>query len=453
MIACHHKRWAAVTRYMALESFSSSGSAQSVVSVGPTPSVNRIIVLDILRGFALLGILFVNILSFSGIWSGSQEWTGYADQAVQDLIQFFGRGKFLSLFAILFGIGFAMQIDRLAAQTNQHLRIYGRRLLVLFMFGVLHFVLDPLGVLSLYAMCGALLLLFRRVSSKALLLWALLIMPLPYLHTAVVSTLATMEPPAQTLEDAEEREPQASQQDDNEDADSDSGASWNPYVGERAVIVYSNGKLSEVLAYNTQFTINRWTSSWVNYLWMTVPLPLMLVGFFIGRSKILERQHDDIPKLRTVFWLGLGVGIACTWYSGVLFGRASMAGWDPWIWFAGSVLWAMAALLMALAYATGILLLVRREFWKTCLAPLKAVGRFALTNYLLQTLICTTLFYSYGLGLYGKVSPAYAVLLVIAIYLLQVALSSLWSRRFKFGPAEWLWRSMTYGRLQPIRIT
>ena len=438
---------------MVLESSSSSGSAHSVVPIGPTPSGNRIIVLDILRGFALLGILLVNIMSFSGIWSGGQEWTGYADQAVQGFIQFFVRGKFLSLFAILFGIGFAMQINRLTAKTNQHLWIYGRRLLALFMFGALHRVLDPLEVLNLYAMCGALLLLFRRVSLKALVLWALLIIPLPYLHTAVVSSLATVEPPAQTLEDAEEPEPQASQQDDNGDADSDSGASWNPYVGERAVRVYSDGELSEVLAYNTQFTINRWTSSWVNYLWMTVPLPLMLVGFFIGRSKILERQHDVIPKLRSTFWLGLGVGIAGTWYSGVLFGRAAVVGWDPWIWFAGSVLWAMAAWLMALGYTAGIVLLVQREFWKKCLEPLQAVGRFALTNYLLQTLICTTIFYSYGFGLYGKVSPASAVLLVIAIYLLQVALSSLWARQFRFGPAEWLWRSITYGRLQPIRIT
>ncbi len=392
-------------------------------------------------------------MSFSGIWPGGQEWTGYADQAVQGFIEFLARGKFLSMFAMLFGIGFAMQIDRLAATTNQHLRIYGRRLLVLFVIGLLHFVLDPLGVLSLYAMCGALLLLFRRASSKALLLWALLIMPLPYLHTAVVSTLATMEPLAQTLEDTEEPEPQASQQDDNGDADSDSGVSWNPYAGERAVRVYSEGELSEVLAYNTQFTINRLTSSWVNYLWMTVTLPLMLVGFFIGRSKILERQLDEIPRLRRTFWLGLGVGITGMWYSGVLFERATMTGWDPWIWFAGSVLWAVAGWLMALGYAAGIvLLLLRREFWKTCLIPLQAVGRFALTNYLLQTLICTTIFYSYGLGLYGKVSPGYAVLLVLAIYLLQVVLSSLWSRRFRFGPAEWLWRSATYGRLQPMRI-
>ena len=437
---------------MALESVSSSGSADSVVPVGPTPSGSRIIVLDILRGFALLGILLVNIMSFSGVWSGSQEWTGYADQAVQGFIQFFVRGKFLSLFAILFGIGFAIQIDRLAAKKNQHLWIYGRRLLVLFSFGVLHLILDPAEVLNLYAMCAALLLLFRRVSLKALLLWALLIMPLPYLHTAVVSTLVTVEPPAQTLEDAEEPKPQESQQADDGGANSDSGVSWNPYVGERAVRVYSEGELSEVLAYNMQFSINRWTSSWVNYLWMTVPLPLMLVGFFIGRSKILERQHDEIPKLRRVFWLGLGVGIACTWYSGILFGRATMAGWDPWIWLAGSVLWAVAGWLMAVGYAAGIVLIVQREFWKSCLEPLQAVGRFALTNYLLQTLICTTIFYSFGLGLYGKVSPVYAVLLVIAIYLLQVALSSLWSRRFRFGPAEWLWRSITYGRLQPMRI-
>jgi uncharacterized protein len=217
--------------------------------------------------------------------------------------------------------------------------------------------------------------------------------------------------------------------------------------------VYSDGDLSEVLAYNTQFSIDRFTSSWVSYLWMTVPLPLMLIGFLIGRSKILERQHEAIPKFRKAFWLGLGAGIAGTWYSGVLFARATMAGWDPWIWFAGSVLWAFAAVLMALGYAAGITLLVQREFWKTCLKPLQAVGRFALTNYLLQTLICTTIFYSYGLGLYGKVSPAYAVLLVVAIYLLQVALSSLWSRRFRYGPVEWLWRSATYGRLQPMRIT
>jgi len=438
---------------MALES-SSSRSTHSAAWVGPTAPGNRIVALDVLRGFALLGILFVNIMSFSGIASLGQEWTGFADKAVQGFIQFFVRGKFLSLFAILFGIGFVMQIARLEEKTGHYLWTYGRRLLVLYLFGVAHRVLDPAEVLYGYAICGALLLLFRRVSLKALLLWALLLVPLPYLHTAIVSTLATVEPSSQVLEEAEQTEQQTNQQVEDEDEDTDSGNSWNPYAGERAVRVHSEGDLSEVLAYNIQFSVTRATSSWVNYLWgPPVLLPLLLVGAFIGRRRIIERIHDEIPLLRKAFWIGLGFGIAGTWFGKVLFGWAAMDGWDPWLWFAGSVLWVLASWSMALGYAAGIVLLVQRNFWQLCLRPLQAVGRLALTNYLLQTLICTTLFYSYGLGLYGKVGPAVAALLAIAIYLLQVALSSFWVRRFQFGPAEWLWRSITYGRLQPMRIT
>ncbi len=439
---------------MALESLSSSGSAHSVVPVGPTSPGNRIVALDVLRGFALLGILFVNIMHFSGVASVGQEWTGFADKAVQGFIQFFVRSKFLTMFAMLFGIGFAMQIARLEEKTGHYLWTYGRRLLVLCLFGVAHNVLDPAEVLYGYAIFGAFLLLFRRVSLKALLLWALLLMPLPYLHAAIVSTLATAETPSQVLEEAEQTEQQTNQQVEIEDEDTDSGNSWNPYAGERAIRVHSEGDLSEVLAYNIQFFINRHTSSWVNYLWGgPVLLPLMLLGVFIGRRRIMERIHDEIPLLRKAFWIGLGFGIAGTWFSKILFGWAAMADWDPWIGFAGNMLRVLANWGMALGYGAGIVLLIQRDFWKKCLAPLQAVGRLALTNYLLQTLICTTLFYAYGLGLYGMFGPAAAGLLAIAIYLFQVALSLLWTRRFQFGPAEWLWRSITYGRLQPMRIT
>ena len=153
---------------MALES-SSSGSAQSAAWVGPTSPGKRIVALDVLRGFALLGILFVNIMDFGGVGSLGQESTGFADKAVQGFIQFFVRNKFLSMFAMLFGIGFAMQIARLEEKTGHYLWTYGRRLLVLFLFGAAHLVLDPAEVLNVYAYCGVLLLLFRRVSLKALL--------------------------------------------------------------------------------------------------------------------------------------------------------------------------------------------------------------------------------------------------------------------------------------------
>jgi len=97
--------------------------------------------------------------------------------------------------------------------------------------------------------------------------------------------------------------------------------------------------------------------------------------------------------------------------------------------------------------------LAQREAWKKRLAPLGAVGRLALSNYLLQSLVCTTIFYSYGLGLFGKVGPALGLALTVLIFALQIPLSVWWMKRFRFGPAEWLWRTLTYGRLQPMRVS
>jgi uncharacterized protein len=108
-------------------------------------------------------------------------------------------------------------------------------------------------------------------------------------------------------------------------------------------------------------------------------------------------------------------------------------------------------LALSFFYASVIILLAQRQPWKTRLAPLAAVGRMALSNYLFQSLVCTTIFYGYGLGLFGKVGPAAGVGLTFAIYAMQIPLSLWWLRRFRFGPMEWVWRSLTYGRLQPMR--
>jgi uncharacterized protein len=276
-------------------------------------------------------------------------------------------------------------------------------------------------------------------------------MPLPFLHLTIVSTIDTADTSSQVIEEAEQIEVQTSQQVEADNDSTDSDFSWNNYTGDRAVRVRSEGDLAEVLIFHIQYAVHRYTSSWVNYLWdIFGPLSIMLVGVFIGRRRILERSHDEIPVLRKTCWLGLGFGMVGTWYSLVLGGWATMI---DWFWFASNVLFTLAAWSLALGYGAGIVLLSQRDFWGKCLTPLQAVGRMALTNYLLQTLICTTLFYSYGFGLYGKVGPVDAFLLAIAIYLLQVAFSLLWINRFRFGPAEWLWRSLTYGRLQPMRIT
>lgn len=108
--------------------------------------------------------------------------------------------------------------------------------------------------------------------------------------------------------------------------------------------------------------------------------------------------------------------------------------------------------LLALGYAAALALLAQRPRWAARLAPLGAAGRLALTNYLAQSLICTTLFYGYGAGLFGQVGAAAGILIAIAIYALQLLWSVWWLRHFRFGPAEWLWRTLTYGRAQPMRL-
>ena len=152
---------------------------------------------------------------------------------------------------MLFGMGFAMQIVRLEKKTDHYFWTYGRRLLVLFLFGMAHLVLAS-DIINRYAICGALLLFFRRVSLKGLLLWALLLMPLPYLHLAIVSTLATAETPSNMLEEAEPTEQQSNQQLEDENGDTDSGFSWNLYKGERARRVMGGQGVDGTLAQRIQ---------------------------------------------------------------------------------------------------------------------------------------------------------------------------------------------------------
>lgn len=388
----------------------------------PTPTKDRIVALDVLRGFALLGILFVNILNFSGVTNTNQVETGPVDDFVSSFIQFFVRSKFLSMFAMLFGIGFVIQIARVRKSTSDHLAIYGRRLLILLFIGMAHLFFDPAEVLFTYAFCGALLLLFHKVSAIGLLVWALVLMTLPYLHTAIVTTFGI----------------------------TSGTANWNPYVGEIAVQVYSTGSFTEVLSYNSQFALNARTS-WVGYLWMTVPLPLMLVGAYIGRRGLLERIHEHMPLIRKGLWIGIASGIAGTYLGRVIFALAAADGWDPWLAFVASLAWVLGGWAMALGYAAGIVLLLQHAFAQRFLRPLQAVGKLALSNYLLQTLICTTIFYGYGGGLYGSLGASAIILMALFIYTLQVVLSTAWAKQFRFGPVEWLWRSLTYGSMQPMR--
>lgn len=428
--------------------------AAADVAVEPRSGGERIVALDALRGFALLGILLVNIMSFSGINALGAEAEG-ANRMAADLIRFFVQGKFLSLFAILFGISVCLQTTRLREKGAGLFPIWWRRLAVLFVIGLLHTLLDPAEVLAVYALCAVLLPIFRKLSGKAVLLVAVVLMGLPYLQTAIVTPVYVAE---RAAEDAPDTPSEASSTGHAEEAPEpaapDEGAAtepqeeemhaWNPYLGGLAIGVHSSGTFAEVVDYNRRFTTQRWTGSWVAYLWMTVPLPLMMVGMLIGRSGVLTRLDQEKARLEKVFWLGLGGGIVLGILVLALFDLAGKSGWNPWIAFPASWLFSLSGLIMALAYSAGLILLLQRRIGVILQAALAPVGRMALTNYLVQTIICTFLFYGFGLGLYGHVGASQAALIAVAIFAMQIVISWLWLRAFRFGPVEWVWRMATY---------
>jgi len=154
--------------------------------------------------------------------------------------------------------------------------------------------------------------------------------------------------------------------------------------------------------------------------------------------------------IRKLCWWSLGIGLAGNTVF-VLTVDSSVFS-DPTLASGiGAIGYLIGAPALCFFYMSVIVLLNQQPKWETRFAILAPAGRMALTNYLLQSVICTTIFYSYGFGLYDKVGPAACIILTILVYMIQVPLSIWWLKRFQFGPMEWLWRSLTYWRVQPMR--
>lgn len=381
--------------------------------IRPTTPAERILVIDILRGWAIFGILVVNMLHVSGYALFRENWTGSIDEAVAWSIQFFFRIKFVTLFSALFGLGFFLQAIRGESREINVIPLYLRRLLFLFLFGLLHVTLAPLEVLHQYALLGTLLLLFRFRSNPTILVAAVFFLLLPYVLLIVA-----------------------------------------PGVGQRPpgpdARLYSEGGIWEIGRFHFgQFLEQR--SSLVGYVWMLAILPLMLLGLYVGKRGILQDVTAHLRLIRKSLRWGLAWGLGLTSMATVL-PSVSDPAWAQWASLIAGVAFSVGGVGLSLFYASALVLLAQREKWKRRLAPLAAVGRMALTNYLLQTLISTSIFFGYGLGLYGTVGPTACLALTTLVFAFQVVFSVWWIGRFRFGPAEWLWRTLTYGKLQPIRL-
>jgi uncharacterized protein len=413
--------------------------APDITEIAPIAPKQRVEVLDILRGFAIFGILLVNMAFFNSSFytqiTGLAQPSGMLDQLARWGIAFFAEGKFYSIFSFLFGLGMAIQYLRFQATGQHFVPFYLRRLGVLLLFGLIHAYLFWVGdILLLYTVLGVVvLLLFRNGKPRTLLIWTGVFLLVPILLNAGLYGL--IELGRMTPQGAAMIEQSLAEQ-----------TRHYQTLAAQADQVYANGSFAEITQQRVRdmlMVYGTWPFIGFNVL------ATMVLGLYVGKQRIWENLTDHMPLIRKVWRWGLIVGVlgnALYVVAGDATNR-TLPSLQLLLALTGQTLGAPA---LALFYMTSLILLFQRPAWHRRLRPLAYVGRMAISNYLLQTLICTTLFYSYGFGLYGQIDVLTGVGLTVVIYVLQIPLSRLWLSRFRFGPIEWLWRTLSYGQRQPL---
>jgi uncharacterized protein len=427
-----------------------TAATPAAAELGPVRPAERIAEMDILRGFALLGICVINLPGFYAPWSlegsGAVElFPGRLDTAVVWLVNFLGSGKFNSMFSFLFGVGFAIQMDRAAARGAPFAGMYLRRLLTLLAFGLAHvaFLWDG-DVLHLYAAIGLPLILVRKLPDRWLWAIAALCALLPVGHGLV--KMARDEKPPRTAEQRLER-----------------GLEQLRIYGKGEYVIpridkdIATGVLKPPLHMTGESTyprvvadrIGEWAFEYRHgaaWFWPIMGTTLV-IGFIAGRRRFFQDIPGHLPIIRKITWWSGGIGLALA----AAFATSELLaprGGDriTALEAVASVLYILNRPILCAFYMGVIVLLAQRPVWRAALSPLASVGRMPLTNYLMQSVIASTLFFGYAFGLFYRIGPAVGVLIAFAIYAAQVAYSAWWMARFRFGPMEWLWRTLTYGR-------
>ncbi len=425
-------------------------------SAGPVTAGERIGSLDTLRGVAILGILVMNIYAFA------MPFIGYVDplriggtEAINVGTWIFTHilfdQKFISIFAMLFGAGLVLMTERAEARGASPRRFYFRRQLWLVVIGAIHGYLIWFGdILFAYAVIGMVVYRARKWQPRTLIIVACLLLPVTALLNfgnaammeKVMGEVAEIEAlqaggeeldeeQLQVLEDWEKQRAFAFPTDDDVQKEIDAyRGSYIDAVRHRAPIVAM-----------MQFFMVLFYGLWRISALMLIGMALMKLGVLTG-----ERSSGYYLRWTLAFY---AVGLPLTVFSAV---DLHAHGFDQlYVMRAGGLANYFGSLLVALGHVGLVMWLTKTGTLRALVDRFAAVGRMALSNYLAHSVILTTVFYGYGLGLYGSVPRFWQMGFVVAVIGLQLLWSPWWLKRFRFGPAEWLWRSLTYGKKQPMR--
>ncbi|MGF7215119.1 uncharacterized protein GGR92_001259 [Spirosoma lacussanchae] len=402
----------------------------------PVSKPSRIQVVDALRAFALLGILIAHVSVWfdGGPLPGSVyqiNSQGTANMVAQTFVGIFISGKFYTFFSFLFGLSFALMLTRSTDSDGTFLRRFAWRLLILGAIGFLHHLHWRGDILSIYAMLGFGMLLFRNVPTR----WVL-----------VAAILLVLNVPAQIRNNYNQfvaPQPTKTQNEQRQKEDEK--------LVEANYKVIKQGTYAEVVRVNlSEFKTKMQFQFESGRIYIT--LGFFLLGLYAGRRRLFQQLSEYRPFFRQLTrYTGLLVlGIILLFVATILtLGPNSQPPKVIEVIF--GFLFDLGNAALTVFYISGLTLLFQRLSWQRVVSPLAAVGKMALTNYILQSVIGTLLFYGYGLGLIGEIGTATVLLLTIPIFLVQVLFSQFLLSRFHYGPLEWLWRSLTYLKSQPMQ--
>lgn len=384
---------------------------------------DRIYVLDVLRGVANLGILIANITSFatpgfSTQFSSNVPERTHAEWLFDAFSLVFVNGKFRSILAILFGVGLWMQYERRSGEGTWPWS-YLKRTALLLALGLLHGYLIWYGdILALYALIAAMTMIFVK-SKDQTLWWMIVVLAANAFVTAVVLLFLMLR--FYGTSGAQEW---------------DLGQAWSIFTSAGETAVYQSGSWVQQLGVRAIFYS---ITLVLNLVIGPLILPLFLFGLLLARHGVLQAPSEHSAYRKWCLLLGFGVGLPLSLFGFIpMSARAAESVQMAFETFVGP--------LLALGYLMLVAVVVEKGWLRGITSVLAKVGRVALSAYLLQSLLCTFVFYSWGLGLFGKLSPAGLVFVIAGAWIADILFAFVWLRFFRMGPVEWLWRSVSEGK-------
>ena len=409
-----------------------------------TTSAERIVTLDVIRGFAVMGILAMNIVAFAMPFPAYMNPAAYGGDSGVNLASWFAStifvdGKMRGLFSILFGASTLLVIQRAEQAGLGGAGAHYRRMAFLLIFGLIHFYFVWFGdILALYALCGLLLYAFRNRTPKALVRWALGFLTFSLLMFSLMSLPALMADnpsiPAESRQGMLEARKQI---------ELETGAT-SPKI-ERELSIY-RGSYAGQVDYRLVEQAAMPFLSVLMFGWET--MGLMLIGMALFKTGYLTGDWTEARYRKWAAWC-FAIGLLG---AGALAYAQAASGFDSVLVFASGMAWSMPFdVLLAIGWAAVVVLWVKRAGASRLRERVAAAGRMAFTNYLMTSVVMTAVFYGWGFSLFGELKRATLWLPVLLMSLLMLAWSKPWLDRFTYGPLEWLWRSLSRLELQPMR--